>query len=148
LPPMKKAGRAMLLAVTAFGLCTIVFGLSKSFWLSLAMVTMIGAVDNISVVVRHTLVQVMTPDHMRGRVSAVNGIFIGASNELGGLESGLTAAWLGPVKSVVFGGIGTLITVLATAVVFPQLRKYGPLQPKMEDTTVKGRGAAVAAKAV
>jgi MFS family permease len=148
LPPMKKAGRTMLLAVTVFGLCTIVFGLSKSFWLSLAMVTMIGAVDNISVVVRHTLVQVMTPDHMRGRVSAVNGIFIGASNELGGLESGLTAAWLGPVKSVVFGGIGTLLTVLATAVVFPQLRKYGPLQPKVEDTTVKGRGAAVAAKAV
>lgn len=147
LPPMKKAGRSMLLAVTAFGLCTIVFGLSKNFWLSLAMVTLIGAVDNISVVVRHTLVQVMTPDHMRGRVSAVNGIFIGASNELGGLESGLTAAWLGPVKSVVVGGIGTLVTVLLTAVVFPQLRKYGPLQPQAAEKTLKGRGGAAGAAA-
>lgn len=147
MPPMKKAGRAMLLAVTAFGLCTIVFGLSKSFWLSLAMVTLIGAVDNVSVVVRHTLVQVMTPDNMRGRVSAVNGIFIGASNELGGLESGLTAAWLGPVTSVVVGGVGTLITVLTTAVVFPQLRKYGPLQPQAADTTMKGRGGSAAAQA-
>jgi MFS family permease len=146
MPPMKRAGRAMLLAVTAFGLCTIVFGLSRNYWLSLAMVTLIGAVDNISVVVRHTLVQVMTPDQMRGRVSAVNGIFIGASNELGGLESGLTAAWLGPVKSVVVGGIGTLLTVLATAVVFPQLRKFGPLQPRAADQTLKGK--AVAAQAI
>jgi MFS family permease len=129
LPPMQRAGRAMLLAVAAFGLCTIVFGLSKNFWLSLFMLVLIGAVDNVSVVVRHTLVQVLTPDHMRGRVSAVNNIFIGASNELGGLESGLVAAWLGPVKSVVYGGIGTLLTVLATAALFPQLRKYGPLQP-------------------
>jgi MFS family permease len=141
LPPMKKAGRTMLLAVATFGLCTIVFGLSKNYWLSLAMVTLIGAVDNISVVVRHTLVQVMTPDSMRGRVSAVNGIFIGASNELGGLESGLTAAWLGPVKSVVVGGIGTLLTVLTTAVVFPQLRKYGPLQPQSSDTTKDPKSA-------
>jgi MFS family permease len=129
LPPMKRAGRTMLLAVSAFGLFTIVFGLSRSFWLSLAMLVLIGAVDNISVVVRHTLVQILTPDAMRGRVSAVNNVFIGASNELGGLESGLTAAWLGPVRSVVFGGIGTILTVIVTAVLAPQLRRYGPLQP-------------------
>jgi MFS family permease len=127
LPPMKKAGRSMLLAVTAFGAATIVFGLSHNFWLSFGSLFLIGAFDNVSVVVRHTLVQVLTPDAMRGRVSAVNSIFIGASNELGGLESGLTAAWLGPVRSVVFGGIGTLLTVLSIFLIFPQINKIGRL---------------------
>jgi MFS family permease len=164
LPPMKRAGRAMLLAVAMFGVCTIVFGLSRNYWLSLFMLVGIGAFDNISVVVRHTLVQVLTPDHMRGRVSAVNNIFIGASNELGGVESTLTAAGfgalalhlgasadsarvLGPTLSVVVGGIGTLLTVFLTASLFPQLRKYGPLQPYAPpDKTLTGRaGTATAA---
>jgi MFS family permease len=133
LPPMKHAGRTMLLAVAMFGVATIVFGLSRNFWLSMFMLAAIGAFDNVSVVVRHTLVQILTPDAMRGRVSAVNNVFIGASNELGGLESGLTAEWLGPVKSVVLGGIGTVLTVLLTALLAPQLRRYGPLQPHAEE---------------
>jgi MFS family permease len=120
---MRRAGRALLLAVTGFGLATIVFGLSRSFWLSFLMLICCGACDNISVVIRHTLVQLLTPDQMRGRVSAVNQIFIGSSNELGGLESGVTAAWLGPVRSVVFGGIGTLLTVATIGSTFPRLRK-------------------------
>jgi hypothetical protein len=84
-------------------------------------------VDNISVVVRHTLVQMLTPDDKRGRVSAVNSLFIGTSNELGGFESGLVAYWLGPVVSVVSGGVGTLLVVLAVAVIWPGIRKYGRL---------------------
>ncbi len=126
-PPMRKAGPAMLLAVAAFGLATIVFGLSRSFWLSLAMLFATGAVDNISVVVRHTLVQVLTPDAMRGRVSAVNQVFISISNELGALESGLTAAWFGPVLSVVGGGLGTMLVVLAVALAWPEVRRFGSL---------------------
>jgi MFS family permease len=126
-PPMKRAGRALLLAVVGFGLVTLVFALSKSFWLSFAMLVLTGACDNISVVVRHTLVQLLTPNAMRGRVSAVNQIFIGSSNELGGMESGLTAAWWGPVASVVFGGIGTLITVALVALWSPELRRFGQL---------------------
>ncbi|HSV13753.1 MAG TPA: MFS transporter [Tepidisphaeraceae bacterium] len=127
LPPMKRAGRDLLLAVIGFGVATIVFGLSKSFWLSLAMLYLTGAFDNISVVVRHTLVQVLTPDEMRGRVSAVNNVFIGASNELGGWESGLTAQIFGPVISVVGGGIGTILVVIATALTWPRLRQFGSL---------------------
>src|SRR5207237_1385810 len=103
------------------------FGLSKSFALSFVMLMLIGACDNISVVVRHTLVQVLTPDEMRGRVSAVNNIFIGASNELGGLESGLTAAWLGPVRAVVVGGVGTILVVASVARLAPGLRRFGRL---------------------
>jgi MFS family permease len=128
MPPMKRAGRSMLWAVAGFGLATIVFGLSKSFWLSFAMLAVTGALDNISVVVRHTLVQALPPDAMRGRVAAVNGVFIGASNELGGLESGLTAAWWGPVASVVFGGVMTVVVVAAVAWLWPQIRKFGSLK--------------------
>jgi MFS family permease len=127
LPPLKKAGRDLLLAVSGFGIATIIFGLSHWFWLSLLMLFLTGALDNVSVVVRHTLVQVLTPDAMRGRVSAVNNVFIGASNELGGLESGMTAAWLGPFWSVVGGGIGTLLVVAATAAIWPQMRRFGSL---------------------
>mgnify|MGYP005839619901 FL=1 len=127
LPPMKRAGRALLLAVVGFGVCTIVFGLSKNFWLSMAALVVLGMMDNISVVVRHTLVQLITPDPMRGRVSAVNQVFIGASNELGGLESGLTAALFGPVRAVMLGGIGTIAVVVAVASRWPQVRKLGRL---------------------
>jgi len=128
LPPMKRAGRAMLWAVAGFGAATIVFGLSRSFALSLLMLALTGAFDNISVIVRHTLVQVMTPDRMRGRVSAVNNIFVGASNELGGFESGLTSGLWGPVISVVGGGIGTILVVVAAALIWPRIRKLGSLQ--------------------
>lgn len=128
LPPMKHAGRSFLLAVIGFGMATIVFGLSKNFWLSMAMLFLTGAFDNVSVVVRHTLVQMMTPDAMRGRVSAVNQVFIGSSNELGGMESGFTAKWLGLVNSVVFGGIGTILVVILIALRWPKLRKIGSLQ--------------------
>ena len=127
LPPMKNAGRNLLLAVTGFGLATIIFGLSRSFVLSLIMLFLTGAFDNISVVVRHTLVQVLTPDTMRGRVSAVNNVFIGASNELGGFESGLTAQLLGPITSVIAGGIGTILVVMAVAAVWPQVQRFGSL---------------------
>lgn len=127
LPPMKRAGRNLLLAVAGFGLTTIVFGLSRVFWLSLAMLFLGGALDNISVVVRHTLLQLMTPDSMRGRVSAVNSVFLSASNELGGLESGLVAHVFGPVASVVSGGIGTLVVVLTTTIASPALRGVGAL---------------------
>jgi len=126
-PPLQKAGRAMLLAVAGFGVATIAFGCSYWFWLSFLMLFACGAVDNISVVVRHTLVQLLTPDEKRGRVSAVNSLFIGTSNELGGFESGLVAHLLGPVVSVVAGGIGTIVVVLAVAVIWPEIRKYGRL---------------------
>ena len=126
-PPMQKAGRAMLLAVAGFGLATIGFGLSHWFWLSFLMLFLCGYTDNISVVVRHTLVQLLTPDEKRGRVSAVNSLFIGTSNELGGFESGLVAHLLGPVFSVVSGGIGTILVVAAVAAIWPQIRKYGRL---------------------
>jgi MFS family permease len=128
LPPMKRAGRTMLWAVAAFGAATIAFGLSRWFPLSLAMMFVIGSVDNVSVVVRHTLVQMLTPDAMRGRVSAVNNIFIVASNDLGGLESGLTARLFGAVPSVVMGGVGAIGVVLGSAVCWPQILTIGSLK--------------------
>jgi len=132
LPPMRRAGRAMLLAVTGFGLATVVFGLSRNFPLSWAMLFLTGAFDNISVVVRHTLIQLLTPDQMRGRVSAVNNIFIGSSNELGGMESGLIAQAFTPTVSVVSGGLGTLLIVALWAALFPRLRRYGSLTAEPE----------------
>jgi MFS family permease len=125
--PMKHAGRVVLFAVAGFGLVTIVFGFSRLFWLSLAMLVLLGACDNISVVVRVTLVQVMTPDEMRGRVSALNSLFIGTSNELGAVESGMVAGLFGPVFSVVSGGIGTILVAAIIAYLSPQLRSYGRL---------------------
>ena len=127
LPPMKRAGRAMLWAVAGFGVVTIVFGLSRSFWICLIALFMTGVFDNISVVIRHTLVQVLTPDEMRGRVSAVNAVFIGASNELGGFESGLTARLFGVTTSIIAGGVGTLLVVLGVNRAFPQVRALGAL---------------------
>jgi MFS family permease len=127
MPPFKHAGRAMLWAVAGFGVATIAFGLSRNFWFSLTMLFVTGALDNISVLVRHTLVQVLTPDAMRGRVSAVNNIFIGASNELGGFESGATARFFGTITSVVAGGIGTIAAVILVGIVWPQVRRFGSL---------------------
>ena len=122
IPPMKQAGKTLLLAVAGFGLATIIFGVSTSFILSVAMLGLLGALDNISVVIRGTLLLTQTPDHMRGRISAVNGIFIGVSNELGAFESGSVATLLGPISAVVLGGIGTIVVVLAVARIFPQIR--------------------------
>ena len=126
-PPLQKAGRALLIAVIGFGLATVGFGLSRWFWLSFAMLFVCGATDNISVVVRHTLVQLLTPDEKRGRVSAVNSLFIGTSNELGGFESGTVANYLGPVFAVVSGGLGTILVVVAVALIWPEIRRYGRL---------------------
>ena len=121
-PIKRHAGKVMFAGVLAFGVATIVFGLSKSFPLSLAALYLVGASDMLSVVVRSTLIQLRTPDEMRGRVSAVNMVFIGASNELGEFESGLTAAWLGTRAAVVAGGVGTCIVVGTWSLLFPKLR--------------------------
>jgi MFS family permease len=125
--PLERAGRTLLFAVAGFGAVTALFGFSRVFWFSLFMLFFLGACDNISVVVRTTLIQVLTPDSMRGRVSALNGVFIGASNELGAFESGTVATLAGPVFSAVSGGIGTILVVIMIAWLFPQLRSYGRL---------------------
>jgi MFS family permease len=126
-PIRKRAGATMLWCVAAFGVFTIVFGLSRSLPLSMLSLLFVGAADMVSVVVRGVLIQIETPDEMRGRVNAVDMIFIGASNELGEFESGLAAQWLGAVPSVVLGGVGTLIIVAAWAWMFPELRKADQL---------------------
>lgn len=121
--PLERAvGTKLFVAVAVFGAATLVFGLSTSFWLSLAALAVLGASDMVSMVVRQTVVQLNTPDAMRGRVSAVNWLFIGASNELGEFESGLTAAWFGTVPAVVIGGLGTLAVTALWAWRFPALR--------------------------
>jgi len=120
-PLQRRVGRTLLSSVALFGLCMVVFGLSKNFWLSLLVLAASGAADMVSVVVRQTLVQLDTPDAMRGRVSAVNSVFIGASNQLGEFESGVTAQWWGPVASVVVGGVGTMLIAAAW------LRLFRPL---------------------
>jgi MFS family permease len=127
LPPMKHAGRNLLWCVAGFGIATILFGLSKVFWLSLGLLLFVGAFDSVSVIIRGSIVQLVTPDEMRGRVSSVNNIFIGTSNEFGALESGLTAALFGPVISVVAGGIGTILVVLGVAFRWPETRRIGAL---------------------
>jgi MFS family permease len=126
-PIRRHAGILMLICVTGFGVCTIVFGLSRAVPLSLAALVLLGASDMISVNVRHNMIQLTTPDEMRGRVSAVNSIFIGASNELGQFESGITAQWFGTVGSVVIGGIGTLVVVATWIWLFPSLRRVDQL---------------------
>ena len=133
--PMRKAGRSLLIAVAGFGLATIVFGLSRSFPLSIAMLILAGGFDMISVVVRQTLVQLRTPDEMRGRVSAVNSVFIDTSNEFGGFESGASAALLGPVVSVVGGGIVTVLVVTAVAVAWPELRNMRGLAADLPESS-------------
>src|SRR5215472_5760017 len=127
LPPMNHAGKILLWCVSGFGIATVLFGLSNVFWLSLGLLCLIGAFDSVSVIIRGSIVQLVTPDEMRGRVSSVNNIFIGTSNEFGALESGLTAALFGPVISVVAGGIGTILVVLGVAWRWPETRKIGAL---------------------
>jgi predicted MFS family arabinose efflux permease len=118
----KNAGKIMLACVAGFGVCIIIFGLSKYFWLSFACLLVAGMLDEVSVFVRSSLIQHQTPDHMKGRVSSVNSIFITSSNELGAFESGLAAELMGTVPSVVFGGCMTLLIVLFTWVYAPKLR--------------------------
>jgi hypothetical protein len=127
-PIRARAGTKLLLAMGAFGVATIVFGLSRSFPLSLVALFLVGASDMVNVVIRMTLVQLATPEEMRGRVSAVNLVFIGASNELGELESGLMAQWMGPVASVVLGGCCTVAVALTWAWLFPSLRRVDRLE--------------------
>ncbi|NJM80332.1 MAG: MFS transporter, partial [Flavobacterium sp.] len=118
----KNAGKKLLIAIFIFGISIIVFGLSEIFWVSVFALFLSGVADGVSVVIRNAILQLHTPDHMRGRVSSVNSIFVGSSNELGAFESGLTAKLMGAVKAVVFGGCMTIGTVLVTAYVSPKFR--------------------------
>jgi MFS family permease len=141
--PLKRhAGRLMFGAVALFGVATIIFGISRSFTLSLVALSILGASDMVSVVVRSSLVQLQTPDAMRGRVSAVNALFIGTSNQLGEFESGVTAAWFGVVPSVVIGGLGTLLIVGLWMRLFPGLVRVDRLDTPMptRQTAAKGTG--------
>ncbi len=130
-PLRRRAGATMLWCVAGFGVFTVVFGLSRSVPLSMASLILLGACDMVSVIVRHTLVQLSTPEEMRGRVSAVNMVFIGASNEVGQFESGITAQWFGAVPAVILGGVGTVAIVAAWALLFPGLRKVDRLAPTL-----------------
>jgi MFS family permease len=127
-PPFTRAGHTLLLAVTGFGVATIIFGISHWFWLSFLVLFLLGAFDNISVVIRTTLLLVRTPDEMRGRVGAVSSLFIGTSNQLGGFESGLVAQLIGPILAVVTGGIGTILVVILVARLWPEMRRLGTLR--------------------
>jgi len=126
-PMRRRAGRWLFVCVTIFGAATIVFGLSRSLWISLVALAVAGAADTISVIIRGSILQLATPPQMRGRVSAVNSLFIGASNELGEFESGLTAQWWGAVRATVIGGLGSLAVAGLWSVFFPGLRKAGEL---------------------
>ena len=123
-PLKKRMGRTMFTAVLIFGVGTVVFALSASFTLSLIALAILGSADVISVVIRQSLVQIETPDAMRGRVSAVNSMFIGTSNQLGEFESGLTAAWFGVVPAVLIGGVGTMVVALLWMRIFPDLVRF------------------------
>ena len=123
IPISKNAGMKLLTAIFGFGLCIIVFGLSSIFWISVAALFFSGVTDGVSMVIRQTILQLKTPDHMRGRVASVNSMFVGSSNELGAFESGLTAKLMGTVTAVVFGGVMTLLTVVTTGAVLPSFRK-------------------------
>jgi len=129
-PLRRRVGRTLLLSVALFGVCMLAFGLSTEFWLSMLALSISGGADTVSVVVRQTMVQLDTPDGMRGRVSAINSVFIGASNQLGEFESGATAALLGPVGSVVLGGIGTILVALAWIRLFPSLAQRDRLDER------------------
>ncbi|MDO7137168.1 MFS transporter [Algibacter lectus] len=123
IPISKNAGMKLLVAIFGFGVCIIVFGLSNIFWVSAIALFFSGMTDGVSMVIRQTIFQIKTPDHMRGRVSSVNSMFVGSSNELGAFESGVTAKFFGAVTAVVFGGTMTLITVVATGLASPSFRK-------------------------
>ncbi|HEX8925858.1 MAG TPA: MFS transporter, partial [Terriglobales bacterium] len=129
-PLKRRAGAVMLWCVAGFGVFTIIFGLSRNIVLSMTALLLVGATDMVSVIVRSTLIQLNTPDAMRGRVSAVNTLFIGTSNEFGQFESGITAQWFGTVPAVVLGGVGTILVVLLWAGMFPQLRRVNELAPQ------------------
>lgn len=131
-PLHKNAGKKLLFAVFGFGICMIVFGLSTYFWLSVIALFLSGAVDGVSMIIRQTILQLKTPDNMRGRVASVNSMFVGSSNELGAFESGVTAKLMGTVTAVVFGGTMTLLTVGLTAIVSPGFRKLD-LQKDVEE---------------
>jgi MFS family permease len=128
LPPLRQAGRTLLLSVALFGLCMIAFGLSRNFLLSIALLAASGMADTVSVVIRSTLLQVLTPSHLLGRVSSVNAIFIGSSNEIGAFESGTAARLIGTVPAVVLGGMATLAVVAITAVKVPSLRRLARIE--------------------
>ncbi len=147
-PAFKKAGPTMLWSVAGFGLCTIVFGVSHWFWLSITMLALLGALDNISVVVRSVLVNVRTPNELRGRVAAVNSVFIESSNEIGGFESGLVAKYLGAMFSVVAGGIGTVAVVIAMACWIPELRRLRRISPTDQDDELIERETEAKAEAM
>lgn len=132
IPISKNAGMKLLVAIFGFGVCIIVFGLSTTFWLSVVALFFSGVTDGVSMVIRQTILQLKTPDHMRGRVASVNSMFVGSSNELGAVESGLTAKLMGTVTAVVFGGTMTLITVVTTGIVSPTFRKLD-LRKDFED---------------
>ena len=134
-PLRNRVGRTLMLSVALYGLCMVLFGLSVHFWLSMFLLAVSGGADTVSVVVRQTLVQIETPDAMRGRVSAVNSVFIGASNQLGEFESGVTAEWLGPVGSVVLGGLGTLLVAALWTRLFPSLSRRDRLDTVTLHTT-------------
>jgi MFS family permease len=122
-PLYRNSGKILLLAVSGFGVAIIAFGLSSSLWIAAACLFFTGLFDGVSVVLRHSIVQLMTPQHMQGRVSAINGLFIGSSNELGALESGLAADLMGLAPSIVFGGSMTLLIVAISSMLSPQLRQ-------------------------
>jgi MFS family permease len=138
-PLRRQVGKTMLFCVAGFGIFTIVFGISHSFVLSLISLMLVGASDMISVVIRGTLVQIATPDAVRGRVNAVDMIFIGASNEFGEFESGVTAQWFGTVPAVILGGVGTIVVVALWAWLFPELRKADKLTPIREEPASMGQ---------
>lgn len=127
-PGWNRAGRVLLWAVAGYGAATLIFGISTSFWLSVVALALVGAFDNVSVVIRQTVDQMLTPSEMRGRVASFSFIFVSCSNELGEVESGLTAAWLGPVGSVVLGGVGSLLIVAGALWTFPELLRLGRLR--------------------
>jgi hypothetical protein len=127
LPPWQQPGRALLIAVAGYGVATIGLGLSRDFYLSMACLFATGVFDSVSIVIRLTLEQIITPDALRGRVAAIKSVFVGFSNEFGAFESGATAALFGPVASVVGGGMGVLLVVLAIRRVWPELYRLAPL---------------------
>ena len=146
--PLKRhVGRTMFTGVAIFGATIIAFGLSRSLWVSMVILIVMGAADMLSVFVRLTVVQISPPPEMRGRVNAVNMLFIGASNELGEFESGLTAQWLGPVRAVIAGGVGTLLVVLAWSRLFPELRRLDRMPTESRTALLERESTAAEAAA-